>query len=98
MSRAGKFIPGGARRTGPIRAPEPGEVPQGGASTGKKTPGKGLGLIRPVSKAQRLPIVITSATVCCMLFIAAYYFAYLPEVRKEQAAEQQARDEQQKLA
>src|SRR5271170_6110271 len=108
MSRAGKFIPGGARKTralgnapgsgktGPIRAPEPGAAP-GAPPPGKKTPAKGIGLIKPVSKGQRLPIVIMSAGVFCLLFIAAYFFAYLPEVAKERAAEKLALADQQKL-
>src|SRR5580658_8688585 len=109
MSRAGKFIPGGARktielnnlpgdgRTAPIRAPEPGSGPEkpGG---GKKTQGRGIGLIKPVSKGQRLPIAIMSVGVSCLLFIAAYYFAYLPEVHKEQAAELLAKQSADKLA
>lgn len=99
MSRAGKFIPGGAGRktgtigaagsgkTGPIRAPS--ATPGGDPPSGSRFP-KGTGLRVPVQKNQRLPIVIMSATVCCMLFIAAYFLVYLPEVRKAAEAEQSA--------
>jgi hypothetical protein len=109
MSRAGKFIPGGARKTtglnnapgsgktGPIRAPEPGAMPDGGGAGAKKPATKGIGLIKPVAKGQRLPIVVMSGLVCCLLFLAAYYFAYLPEVAKAQAAQQQVIDTQKKL-
>jgi hypothetical protein len=91
MSRAGKFIPGGggkARRTGPIRAPDP-SAPPGSAPTpsspdGKKKPfGKGLGLTKPVDKKQRLPITIMSAVLCCLLVSVAWYtMAYQPAMRE----------------
>src|ERR1700744_204297 len=104
MSRAGKFIPGGAGRktgsigaagsgkTGPIRAP---------SATPEKAPSlfpKGRGLRPPVQKNQRLPIVIMSASVCCMLFIAAYFLAYVPEVRRAAEAEQSAAQAKKQLA
>src|SRR5260221_2655036 len=101
MSRAGKFIPGGgagkagdalaAGRTGPIRAPEPG-APGGDPSSGKKGATKGSSLIKPVSKGQRLPIVIMSAVVCCLLVSFSWYeFAIIP-LKRQQI------DMQQKLA
>ena len=100
MSRAGKFIPGGgkARRTGPIRAPEP-TPPSGSAPSpspdGKKKPfGKGLGLNKPVDKKQRLPIAIMSAIVCCLLVSVAWYtMAYLPAMREIAAYKQQVADD-----
>jgi len=107
MSRAGKFIPGGSSRkttalgapgsgkTGPIRAPSaPGTEPPSG---GKRS-FKGSGLTKPVAKGQRLPIVLMSALVCCLLFAAAYYFAYLPEVRRAAEADQRTQAIQKQLA
>ncbi len=97
MSRAGKFIPGGggnkagdaANRTAPIRAPEPGgPVPEGTAT--RKIPVKGSSLIRPVQKNQRLPIVIMSAAVCCLLVSVAWYeFAVVPTKRAQILMQQQ---------
>jgi hypothetical protein len=94
MSRAGKFIPGGgsgkAARTGPIRAPDPKaptdpSAPGGG---GKKPFGKGS-LVKPVAKSQKLPIVIMSGIVCCLLVSVGWYtLAYLPAVRARDAAQQ----------
>jgi len=100
MSRAGKFIPGGgnkAKRTGPIRAPEP-EPPPGTPSTGpKKRSFDRASLVKnPVAKNQRLPIVIMSGFVCCLLVSVAWYtLAYLPAQReiadyKKQIADNQA--------
>ena len=91
MSRAGKFIPGGGgkapakgTRTDPIRAPEPGK-PGNDPANPKKPFGKGL--VKPVAKNQRLPIVIMSALCCLLISIAAGYFlAYLPAVRSRDAA------------
>jgi formylglycine-generating enzyme required for sulfatase activity len=90
MSRAGKFIPGGGgknpARTGPIRAPDPTAAaptpePAGGPA---KKPFKGL--IKPVSKNQRMPIVIMSAFVCIVLVSVGWYtLAYLPAVRARDA-------------
>ena len=85
MSRAGKFIPGGggkAARTGPIRAPDPAAPPPDPAAPagggGKKPFVKGS-LVKPVAKSQRLPIVIMSGIVCCLLVSAGWYtLAYLP--------------------
>ncbi len=102
MSRAGKFIPGGgggkARRTGPIRAPDPQAPntdpasPGGGGTGGKKPFGKGL--VKPVAKSQRLPIVIMSGFVCCLLVSVAWYtLAYLPALRQIAAYKQQIIDE-----
>jgi formylglycine-generating enzyme required for sulfatase activity len=109
MSRAGKFIPGGgggkAARTGPIRAPDPNasgplpSTPQGAGGGGSRKPfGKGS-LVKPVAKSQRLPIVIMSATVCCLLVSVAWYtLAYLPLQRGMQAAQQAVLQAQQQLA
>ena len=96
MSRAGKFIPGGGgkspvkgTRTDPIRAPDPSGKPAGtepGAPGPKKNFGKGL--VKPVAKGQRLPIVVMSAFCCLLISIAAGYFlAYLPAVRARDNAE-----------
>ncbi len=110
MSRAGKFIPGGSGRkttavgvagsgkTGPIRAPgAPGSKPPPSEGDSKRIFSKG-GLVKPVSKGQRFPIVLMSAMVSCMLFGAAYYFAYLPEVHKAADANQQMINAQKKIA
>ena len=55
---------GKAKRTGPIRAPDPtatGQLPDGSGGSGNKKPfGKGS-LVKPVAKGLRLPIVIMSA-------------------------------------
>jgi hypothetical protein len=102
MSRAGKFIPGGgggagkARRTGPIRAPDPSapapdpNVPPGTPASGGKKPFAKGSLVKPVAKSQRLPIAILSGFMCCVLISAGWYFlAYLPAQRqiKEMQAE-----------
>lgn len=94
MSRAGKFIPGGGGggktvpgRTGPIRAPDPSAPPPDpNAPPGAKKPfGKGS-LVKPVSKNQRLPIVVMSALVCLIISIATgYELAYLPAIRERDA-------------
>jgi len=87
MSRPGKFIPGGSgkvTRTGPIRAPEPGALPSDpSAGAGARKPfGKGS-LVKPVTKGQRLPIVIMSAIVCCLLVSVAWYnLAYAPTLHQ----------------
>jgi formylglycine-generating enzyme required for sulfatase activity len=91
MSRAGKFIPGGgskgdgpsgAKRTGPIRAPEPG-APVPDPAAAKKSLIKGSSLIRPVSKNQRLPIMLMSAGVFILLLTGTiYFFAVLPNKRE----------------
>ncbi len=101
MSRAGKFIPGGGggkpARTGPIRAPEPGASPSDpsapGAGAGAKKPfGKGS-LVKPVTKSQRLPIVIMSAFVCCLLVSVGWYnLAYVPALRQMADLKQQLAD------
>ncbi len=90
MSRAGKFIPGGAgrksgpvaagARTGPIRAP-------GDPAPDEPKPDKRLfvkgGLRKPVSKKQRLPITVMSALVCCLIVSVAWYvLAVLPAKRQ----------------
>ena len=105
MSRAGKFIPGGGGTSkspvkpgtnAPIRAPEPGSP--GDPSGSKKPFGKGS-LVKPVSKNQRLPIVIMSAACCLLISIAAGYFlAYLPAIRERDAAKQATLDLQKQLA
>jgi hypothetical protein len=108
MSRAGKFIPGGgnkaAGRTAPIRAPgSTGPLPpstpkgDGGGAPAKKPFGKGLN--KPVAKNQRMPIVIMSAFVCCMLVSVAWYtLAYLPTKRSLAAAQQAVIDYQKQIA
>jgi formylglycine-generating enzyme required for sulfatase activity len=103
MSRAGKFIPGGggkaAGRTGPIRAPEPGSPPTGPLPAGGKGTFTRASLVRPVAKNQRIPIVIMSAIVVCLLVSFAWYdLAYAPEVRKFTAEQQAAAAAQKQLA
>jgi sulfatase modifying factor 1 len=106
MSRAGKFIPSGgkARRTGPIRAPDPTAPPpdpNAPAGAGSKRP-FGKGLVKPVAKSQRLPIAIMSGIVCCLLVSVGWYtLAYLPAQRqiaefKQQIADDQAREQKAK--
>ena len=100
MSRAGKFIPGGgnkAKRTGPIRAPEPEPPPGTPSASPKKRSFDRASLVKnPVAKNQRLPIVIMSGFVCCLLVSVAWYtLAYLPAQReiaeyKKQLADNQA--------
>ena len=51
-----------------------------------------------MAKNQRIPIIIMSSLVCCLLFVAAYYFAYVPEVQKAALAQQQAQAAQKQLA
>jgi hypothetical protein len=95
MSKAGKFIPGGGRKTspmGPVRS-----SPSGGDEPPKKgrmiTKG---GLTRPVPKSRRLPILIMSSFVCCLLVSFAWYqFGVLP-ARKQAALDQQRAAETQK--
>ncbi|HEV3271905.1 MAG TPA: PEGA domain-containing protein [Candidatus Methylacidiphilales bacterium] len=102
MSRAGKFIPGGgggkAKRTGPIRAPDPAAPPTdpNAPPSGKKPFGKGL--IKPVAKSQRLPIAIMSGFCCLLISIATgYYLAYLPAIRSRDAAIQAQKDLEKQL-
>ena len=110
MSRAGKFIPGGGAgnrpsgeggtgvRTGPIRAPVPG-TPAPDPASPKKTTGKGSSLIKPVAKSQRIPIMVMSAVVCCLLVSFAWYeFAVVPAQREVAAAQQNAAAIQKQLA
>ena len=113
MSRAGKFIPGGsnkAKRTGPIRAPEPGS-PSGSGATGGKGDGENPGgdgkkklltvggLRKPIAKSQKWPIYAMSAFVLALLVsIAWYIFGYLPMKHNAEAAQLQAQQEQQALA
>jgi len=110
MSRAGKFIPGGgsgnkgsgdaagAGRTGPIRAPAPGSPTPDPASGKKSAIPKGSSLIKPVAKGQKMPIVIMSAVVCCLLVSFAWYeLAVVPAKRAVEAAQQQALAIQQQL-
>ncbi|MCE0521475.1 MAG: SUMF1/EgtB/PvdO family nonheme iron enzyme [Methylacidiphilales bacterium] len=103
MSRAGKFIPGGgggkAKRTGPIRAPDPESGPPdpNKPAGAKKSFVKGS-LVKPVAKGQRPWIAIMSAFVCCFLVSAGWYtLAYLPAQRqlaeyKQRLADQEAAD------
>jgi hypothetical protein len=95
MSRAGKFIPGGGgkapvkgTRTDPIRAPEPGKTGNEPAAAGGPKKPFGRGLVKPVAKNQRLPIVVMSGLCCLLISIASGYFlAYLPAVRARDASE-----------
>ena len=106
MSQAGKFIPGGAGRKSttqpvpgvatPIRGPErPGGDPP---KKGGRLLSKGRDITtKPVQKQQRLPILIMSSFVCCLLVSIAWYeLGVLParralaiEQQKEAAAQQQ---------
>lgn len=106
MSRAGKFIPGGAgrksgpltpgaNRTGPIRAPDsPGEGPP---AKGDKKPlfPKG-GLRKQVPKSNRLPITIMSGVVCGLLVFAAQYILVVRpgQIREAQAMHDNAAAQQ----
>ena len=100
MSRAGKFIPGGGNksgdtgnRTGPIRAPVPGAPVTPEPAAKKATGIKGSSLIKPVAKGQRLPIVIMSAVVCCLLVSFAWYeFALVPAKLQSEAMQKQLTD------
>jgi hypothetical protein len=105
MSRAGKFIPGGAGRksgplgtprTGPIRAPgDPAAEPP---KPEKKLFTKG-GLRKPVPKHNRRPITVMSAIVCGLLVWAAQYILLVrPAKIQEQMAIQQNAVAQQALA
>ena len=98
MSKAGKFIPGGASRKstiqGPIRSPEAEPRP----STAKKLLDRSANLTRkPVPKKNRLPILIMSSVVCCLLVSIAWYRlgvlparrALIEEKRKEAAMQVQ---------
>jgi len=56
-------------------------------------------LVKPVAKNQRLPIVIMSGIVCCLLVSAGWYtLAYLPAIRSRDAAIQAELQAQQQLA
>ena len=99
MSRAGKFIPGGAgkktggiaARTAPIRAPQGPSAP--GDSGKKKTNpllSKGAGLIKPVPKNRRLPILIMSGITCCVLVSVAWYEMGVLPARRELMQERTA--------
>ncbi len=109
MSRAGKFIPGGAGRkttsvgvrTGPIRAPAEGSTSPDGkgdpAKKGNRIFNKG-GLTKlPVPKNRRPAIVVMSAVVCCLLVSVAWYeMGVLPAKRAYQAElEKEAADQKQ---
>ena len=94
MSRAGKFIPGGAgrktadgeNRTGPIRAPDGSEPPP-------KAPGRllsrGAGLMKPVPKSRRLPILVMSSITCCLLVSVAWYEVGVVPAQRQAALEHQ---------
>jgi hypothetical protein len=109
MSQAGKFIPGGANRksgkvasrTGPIRAtdgPDP-SSPGSGPASRKRFLGKGSGLVKPVPKKNRLPILIMSSITCCALVSVAWYeFAVLPAKRQAELDHQQVLAAQKQLA
>jgi hypothetical protein len=107
MSRAGKFIPGGAgrksgplasgaARTGPIRAPGDPAPDEPKSDTRLFTKG---GLRKPVAKKQRLPITVMSAIVCCLIVSVAWYIlAVLPAKRQLIEANQRDAAAQQALA
>jgi hypothetical protein len=94
MSRAGKFIPGGAARKtapmgvqGPVRGPGPsGESPK---KEGGRLISKAAGLTRPVPKNRRLPILIMSSFVCCLLVSVAWYECGVLPAKRQLALEQQ---------
>jgi hypothetical protein len=100
MSAAGKFIPGGtARKTsrvpvqGPIRGPEhPGGEPSGK----RKRRILGPGLTKPVPKNRRLPILIMSSIVCCLLVSVAWYEMGVLPARRALAYEMQVEAANQK--
>jgi hypothetical protein len=110
MSRAGKFIPGGAGRktsslgvrTGPIRAPDGSAAPGGG----KPEPGKKEnrlftkgGLTRAVPKDRRMPIMIMSGITCFLLVSVAWWFmGVLPAKRAYQAEVEKEAAVQKQLA
>ena len=108
MSRAGKFIPGGAGRkssgslskgadrTGPIRVPDDPAAPSADEPKRKLFP-KG-GLRAPVPKKNRLPITLMSAVVCGFLvWFAQYTLVTLPAQKRAQLAEQAQQQAQQAL-
>ena len=109
MSRAGKFIPGGAGRksgslpkeaggrTGPIRVPDDPSAPTADQSKRKLFP-KG-GLRAPVPKKNRLPITLMSALVCGFLvWFAQYTLVTRPAQQRALLAEQAQAQAQQALA
>ena len=90
MSKAGKFIPGGASRKstiqGPIRSPEA----QPRSSTAQKLMDRGANLTRkPVPKRNRLPILVMSSIVCCLLVSIAWYRLGVLPAKRELLIEQQ---------
>ena len=104
MSRAGKFIPGGsnkAKRTGPIRAPDP-ETPGGapgapgsGDGGGKKKLLSVGGRRRPIYKSPKWPVYAMSAFVIVLLVsIAWYIFGYLPMKHQAEQAIIDAKNKQ----
>jgi hypothetical protein len=106
MSRAGKFIPGGARKsgplgggpktTGPIRAP--GDIAPDEPKSDRKLFAKG-GLRKPVPKKQRLPITVMSGIVCCLIVSVAWYIlAVIPARKQLEEANLRNLQEQQALA
>jgi formylglycine-generating enzyme required for sulfatase activity len=98
MSRAGKFIPGGAgrktgaipgARTGPIRAPA--GTPGGGEPPKPdKKPLFGKGLGKQVPKNRQLPITVMSAVTCCVLVSFAWYMFKVAPMQQALADEQAA--------
>jgi hypothetical protein len=104
MSSPGKFIPGGAGRktigldaAAPIRAPAGPSAPSDPAAR-KRLFSRGTGLMKPVSRERRFPITLMSVAAVCLLFFAAYFLAYLPEVRQVAAQKKLLQLAQSKLA
>jgi hypothetical protein len=109
MSRAGKFVPGGAGRKttkvglspSPIRAPDgsPNIPAPGKSPSGNRLLSKGAGLMRPVPKNRRLPILIMSSITCCLLVSFAWYeVGVLPAKRQAAEDRQKAAEAQKQLA
>jgi hypothetical protein len=106
MSRAGKFIPGGAGRkasgalpkgTNPIRAPE--DVPLPDAPKGQRKIFPKGGLRSPVPKKNRLPITIMGAVfIGFIVWFAQYTFVTVPAQKRAVMAEQQQQKAQAALA
>ena len=93
MSQAGKFIPGGSgRKSTPIEGPSPIRGPGGEPPPkkgGKRGSARTAGLTKPVPDNRKLPILIMSSFVCCLLVSVAWYQLGVLPSRRALAAEQQ---------